>query len=245
MTLRRVSVEVATVWASPESPREIDAPAVAADPDMRAWTTTLDAAARLGLHGRTLTQLLHGEPVWELGTGLAGWLKIAAPWQPAPEDRRGYPGWIRAAHLGSPMDNPDSEAEIAAAIAPEAAGSVLAAARRYLGLTYLWGGTSPWGFDCSGLVHYCHRLAGMRIPRDAAAQRADAVPVQLGREQPGDLYFFATAAGVDHVGFVTGSGRMLHAPEGGSDGPAGDGHIEEALMTPDRRATLVAAGRYL
>lgn len=244
MTIRRVRVDVATVWASPESPREIDAPAVAADPDMKAWTTALDAGARRGLHGRTLTQLVRGEPVVELGSGPAGWMRVAAPWQPAPEDIRGYPGWVRAEHLASPVADPDSDPEIPATTAAEA-DSVLAAARRYVGLSYLWGGTSPWGFDCSGLVHYCHRLAGLRIPRDAAAQHADAVPVRLGKEQPGDLYFFATAGCVHHVGFVTDGGQMLHAPEDGSDGPAGDGHIEEAPMTADRRATLVAVGRYL
>ena len=84
--------------------------------------------------------------------------------------------------------------------------AVAAYAERFQGLVYLWGGTSPAGFDCSGLVHYSYRQAGVVVPRDSPDQALAVTPVPLGTEEPGDLYFFARDDGrIYHVGFVTGS----------------------------------------
>lgn len=244
MTRYAVRVAVATVWTSPDAPRPVDAPAVADEPDLTAWTDALDAAARLGLHGRTLTQLLADEPVQLVEAGPPGWVKVRAPWQPIPGHPDGYPGWIRAAHLGPPVDDSIGEpAPVTPAVAPERL-DLLTAAREFLGLRYLWGGMSRWGLDCSGLVHYCHRMAGVVVPRDADAQHIAAAPVPLGGERPGDLYFFATEGRVHHVGFVTSDGQVLHAPEGGGGAP-GEGRIEESPLAADRRATLVGAGTFL
>jgi gamma-D-glutamyl-L-lysine dipeptidyl-peptidase len=238
MTRRVVGVDVATVWTSPSAARPIDEPAVRDVPDPQAWVASLDAEARLGLHGRTLTQLLLGEPVDVHEETPDGWLSVSAPWQPAPEHEDGYRGWVRAAHV--------SESAVGVPAAPPGeirAGrlEVLAEARRFLGLQYLWGGMSPWGLDCSGLVHFANRRAGVVVPRDAYAQHAVTVAVPIDEAQPGDLYFFARQDGrVFHVGFVTGPQRMLHAPE-----TRGGGLIEEVLLPPERLATLVAAGRLL
>ncbi len=232
------AVDVATVWTSPDAPRPIDEPAVRDVPDPAAWVSRLDVETRLGLHGRTLTQLVRGEPVLVIAQGRDDWVEIAAPWQPAPEHDDGYHGWVRSAHLGDP--DPD--------VAPRPVGvipgdplAVVEEARRHRGLQYLWGGTSPWGLDCSGLVHVAYRRAGVVVPRDAYAQQAAAEPVALSEARPGDLYFFAREDGhVFHVGFVTGDLRMLHAPETG-----GGGLIEEAELAADRRAALASAGRFL
>ncbi len=237
MSRYRVTADVATGWASPDSPRPLDAPALADDPDPAAWVAALATPEdRRGLHGRTLTQLLAGEPA--LPVEEAGeWVRVSAPWQPAPNDTGGYLCWVRRAHLrpedGGPHPPPPPSPEIA----PDP-DSVLRYAHRFLGLEYLWGGTSPYGLDCSGLVHYCFRKAGIVVPRDSPAQQAAAEPVPLGQERPGDVYFFAAdGTRVTHVGFVTDRLRMLHAPEGTR-------YVEDAPLAPERRATLVSAGRF-
>lgn len=241
MTTYEVAVDVATGWTSPAGPRAVDAPAVADQPDLAAWTRSLDAAARLGLHGRILTQLVMGEPAILIEQA-GEWVLVAAPWQPAPEDARGYLCWVRRSHL--------VEADLPSPPAPANRIDVdkvqiVDFARQFLGLGYLWGGTSRWGFDCSGLVHLAYRAAGVVVPRDAAAQQAAAIPVAVEEAEVGDLYFFARDNRVHHVGFVTGPGRILHASENGSEGPPGGGRIEDAPLSAERRATLVACGRFL
>jgi cell wall-associated NlpC family hydrolase len=120
---------------------------------------------------------------------------------------------------------------------------VLNAAAQFLGLRYLWGGTSAWGLDCSGLAHLVFRAFGVLLPRDAHDQAAFVESVPLDEVRPGDLYFFARPGkAVYHVGFATrpvaadGTRWMLHAPEGGE-------LIEDAPLAPHRVETLVSAGR--
>jgi cell wall-associated NlpC family hydrolase len=226
------AVEAATVWTSPDAPRGIDAPALLDVPDLAAWTASLGAEERLGLHGRVDTQLSAGEPATLLCEH-DGWAHVAAPWQPSPKDSRGYPGWVRLSHLADDRVAPAApDAEI------DASGEDLVAfARRFVGLRYLWGGTSPHGVDCSGLVHLAFRAAGVVVPRDADAQWAAASRIEPADARPGDLYFFARSDGfVYHVGFVTGGGAMLHAPEGTE-------LVEEAPISTERRGRLVGVGR--
>lgn len=97
-----VAVPVATVWSSPDAPRDQDAPAVADRPDLVAWTSGLDAAGRLGLAGRTLTQGLLGEPV-RIRAERPGWVEVRLPWQRSGRDPDGYPGWMRRSHLAEPV----------------------------------------------------------------------------------------------------------------------------------------------
>lgn len=234
---RLVAVDVATVWSDPQAPRPIDAPAVADVPDLAAWTAALGVEERLGLHGRCETQLRHGEPVLVV-EDRGPWSRVAAPWQPSPDEPRGYPGWVRRAHLAADPGATALAARGPAARIPPTADAVLAFARSFLGLGYLWGGVSEWGLDCSGLVHLALRQAGLVVPRDAAPQCAAAEPVSRGSERPGDLYFFAGEDGyVYHVGFVTGRDQMLHAPEASHD-------VEDAPLSPRRLADLVAVGRF-
>ena len=98
MDVLRVGAPVATVWASPDAPRDLDAAAVADHPDLAAWLDGLSAEDRLGLHGRTLTQLVAGEPAQAVDVD-GDWVRVAAPWQPNPGDEAGYLGWVRRAHL--------------------------------------------------------------------------------------------------------------------------------------------------
>ena len=88
-----------------------------------------------------------------------------------------------------------------------------ALAERLIGVPYRFGGDSPQGFDCSGLVWYVYRELGVAVPRTAAEQRAAARHVDADDLKPGDLVFFYTPA--DHVGLYLGGGEFLHAPSSG------------------------------
>jgi cell wall-associated NlpC family hydrolase len=89
---------------------------------------------------------------------------------------------------------------------------VVRIARRYLGVPYRWGGMSPSGFDCSGLVAYAYGRLGVSLPHNAAALYGVGFTVPVARLQPGDLVFFS---GLGHVGIAVGSGRYIHAPQSG------------------------------
>jgi hypothetical protein len=242
----RVRVPVATLWRAPDSPRDLDEAAVRDDPDVQAWTRAMDDTGdegRLGLHGLVDSQLLAGEPVVVLDRQ-DGWWQVAAPWQPSSRHEAGYPGWLRAAHVALDADGPDRPV---ATVTPDEERPDLTAlgyAQRFLGLRYLWGGTSDAGVDCSGLVHRSWRALGVVLPRDAHDQAATVDPVPLDDVRPGDLYFFARPGrSVYHVGFVSrpvqddGTRWMLHAPESGSP------FVEDAPLARHRAETLVSAGR--
>jgi peptidoglycan DL-endopeptidase CwlO len=85
-------------------------------------------------------------------------------------------------------------------------------ALHYLGVPYLWGGASPAGFDCSGLVMYVYAQLGISLPHYAAAQYQLGTPVARSQLQPGDLVFFD---GLAHVGIYVGGGQVVHAPRTG------------------------------
>lgn len=91
---------------------------------------------------------------------------------------------------------------------------LVAEARKFLGLQYLWGGTSGFGFDCSGLTHTVYAHLGVTIPRDAGPQFAAGRRVAtVSGLRSGDLVFFRNTRGViHHVGMYVGRGRMIHSP---------------------------------
>jgi hypothetical protein len=86
--------------------------------------------------------------------------------------------------------------------------------RRFLGLPYTWGGTSSFGYDCSGFTQMLQRRRGVQMPRDAHRQEAweGVEPVEQASLQPGDLLFFGPdETKITHTGLYIGGGQFIHA----------------------------------
>lgn len=93
------------------------------------------------------------------------------------------------------------------------ANQIIANAKKHLGTPYLWGGTSPKGFDCSGLVQYVFQQSGIQLPRTTDQQVKVGTYVSKANLKPGDLVFLQNTyrQGVSHVGIYIGDGQMIHA----------------------------------
>lgn len=279
---RIISVSVATVWTSPDSPREKDRNALLNPVDIHGWFARMDDGDRLDLctGNRIQTQALYGTRVILLEER-GNWAKIAIPDQPTPKNPLGYPGWIPTCQLSPllpemeekrhgiamvtahktklystekeqgielsfltrlPILKPGEDwITVATPHGPrllrkedvtvfasegekgegqptgiEIGEALVKTAKRFLGLRYLWGGLSAYGYDCSGFVYSVYKAHGIIIPRDSSVQSEHGR--KIGRDEllPGDLLFFAHEEGkgrVHHVGMYIGDNRMIHSPD--------------------------------
>lgn len=110
-------------------------------------------------------------------------------------------------------------------------------AAKYLGVKYVWGGTTPDGFDCSGLVQYVMKSLGIDVSRTSQEQIKNGVAVSKGDLQPGDLVFFESNGDVHHVGIYVGNGMMIHAPR------TGDVVRYQSIETPYYQSEYAGARR--
>ena len=227
-----VRVPVANVWAAPNAGH------LPFDPHV--WpTSAVTVDQRLALVGHMPTQALYGERVLVLAQR-GDWSEIAVPDQPSPLNARGYPGWVRTWELGPAFAAPKvvtvktatlengtqigfgSQVPAGALPAadtralPHTRADLVKTAEQFLGLHYLWGGLSRWGYDCSGLTWAVYRTHGITIPRDADAQFAAGRPVAMSKLQPGDLLFYEHPV-VGHVAMYIGGGKMIEAPNSRSE----------------------------
>lgn len=100
---------------------------------------------------------------------------------------------------------------------PTLGEQMVAVAKTCLGIPYVWGGESPSGFDCSGLVYYVLKTLGHSPYRTASSQYKMGTYVSKDNLQPGDLVFFqgTSTSGISHVGIYVGDGQFIHAPHTG------------------------------
>jgi cell wall-associated NlpC family hydrolase len=160
-----------------------------------------------------------------------------APWYGI--DYAGISGWVLGEHLApatastitpatspqpatkpaptaAPVATPKPTAQPIVAPAPASGQgqAVVAVVLKYLGVPYVYGGTTPSGWDCSGFVGYVYKeAAGITLPRSAAQQYRAGTAVPVGQEQAGDIVFFADTfgPGITHDGIALGDGRFVHA----------------------------------
>jgi murein DD-endopeptidase len=118
-------------------------------------------------------------------------------------------------------------------IASQAAISALS----MVGTPYRYGGATPAGFDCSGLVYYAYLQAGLQVPRNTELQYQAVLPVPLQLAQRGDLLFFKIAGKVSHVAIYVDAEHFVHAPSSGKS-------VEVGSMDSDYyRRHFVGSGR--
>ncbi|MGE5561275.1 MAG: NlpC/P60 family protein [Chloroflexota bacterium] len=131
-----------------------------------------------------------------------GWVGVKLP--------DGRSGWLNASSVRLAADIKD-------AFPRGSATDIIATAKQYVGLAYLWGGTTGYGFDCSGLTQFAYRVNGYAIPRDADMQyNAGQVLNSRDELRPGDLVFFSTyKAGPSHVGIYMGNNLYVHSASSG------------------------------
>jgi cell wall-associated NlpC family hydrolase len=118
----------------------------------------------------------------------------------------------RAAPAGHPQ--PDERPVRHAEPAPTLGERASKIALRMVGTPYRWGGESPGGFDCSGLVRWAYGRVGVDLPHNSYALYGVGRRVSAGHMKPGDVLFFE---GLGHVGLYLDDGRMVHAPYSGKD----------------------------
>jgi len=147
-------------------------------------------------------------------TALRGMLALAVLLAAACASERNRP----TAPAGDAAPEPN-QTETAPARGPSNGNPVLervaATARQMIGAPYKYGGRTPRGFDCSGLVFYVYGEAGVTVPRTAREQLRASRSLALKEAAPGDLLFFKEKHKVSHVGIYLGGQRFVHAPSTG------------------------------
>lgn len=135
------------------------------------------------------------------GKAQPGWVGVMLP--------SGREGWVEAAAVAD-LGEWESSRECTA-------GNVIALARKFLGVPYMWGGISPKHFDCSGLTRFCFMMNGKQLPRDCSQQIKCGMPIpyDLSQMEPGDLVFFGNpdTGKPSHVGLYMGGGKFIHASQ--------------------------------
>jgi len=117
----------------------------------------------------------------------------------------GKKGWMNAKYFAT--------SKSAVTKVSNSVSSAISYGERFLGVPYVWGGTTPSGFDCSGFTSYVYRNAlGKSLPRTSAAQYTASKKISKSNLQAGDLVFFNTSGGgVSHVAIYAGNDKLLHA----------------------------------
>ena len=147
----------------------------------------------------------------QIATYQADFSRLSAQEQRAAVDLASSHTDNRASRADRPADTAAPSGPIVASSSAAQAAVDTAMAQR--GKPYVWAAAGPGSFDCSGLVQYAFRAAGVGLPHSSAAQAGMGQAVSRSQLQPGDLVFFYSP--ISHVGIYIGNGQMVHAPTSG------------------------------
>lgn len=141
---------------------------------------------------------------------------VRLPWESTlevdPDSAKDNPRWLRV-RLVDGQTAWVQRGDVGQKSAPLSIEETLQLARKFLGITYTWGGVSSFGFDCSGFTQMLVRQRGIEMPRDADLQAgwSGVTPVDRKDLQPGDLLFFGSSASrITHTGMYLGQGEFIH-----------------------------------
>jgi cell wall-associated NlpC family hydrolase/nucleoid-associated protein YgaU len=178
----------------------VPAPAVVAQTASR-QTTNVAAAQRSAAQSTLAQAKPAAKPVAQAKP--AAPVAQAAP-KPAAAQAASKPNTLSAAAVSAPVS-----------VSGAGGSAVVSSAMKYLGARYVFGGTSPAGFDCSGFVWYVHKMLGKSVSRGLWGQLNGGPRIAVSALQPGDTVFFANTymPGLSHAGIYIGGGRFIHASD--------------------------------
>jgi cell wall-associated NlpC family hydrolase/nucleoid-associated protein YgaU len=185
----------------------VPAPSVAAAPSTTTRATTNVAAAQRPAAQSTLAQ---AKP-----QAAAQARPAAKPQAPAAQSRPAQVAQAKPQARPNQLSAAAVSAPVSVVTGGAGGGAVVSAAMKHLGARYVFGGTSPAGFDCSGFVWYVHKALGKPVSRGLWGQLNGGPRIALSALQPGDTVFFANTymPGLSHAGIYIGGGRFIHASD--------------------------------
>ncbi|WAH39327.1 NlpC/P60 family protein [Alicyclobacillus dauci] len=188
--------------------------------------TALSIAAPVAM-ADTQHTVQSGETLWKIAQRFQTTTSILENLNPLINPDILYPGeviQIPSTVVANPASTTSSNSSTASSnstasstnSAPSKASAIIATAKGFLGTPYVWGGTAPSGFDCSGFVQYVYGQNGVTLPRTSTEQSTVGTSITQAALQPGDLVFFADTwkAGVSHVGIYLGNRQFIEESSG-------------------------------
>ena len=157
-----------------------------------------------------------------IGVAESSWYKVSYNGQEGyvSSDYMRYvsgPGGVVGSGSGTSGGGASSETAPEVSTASTEGEKIVETAKKYLGVPYVWAGTSPSGFDCSGLVYYVYKECGYSVYRTAASLYQNGVAVDRSELQPGDVICFTNSgySYIGHTGIYIGNDQFIHASSGG------------------------------
>ena len=167
-------------------------------------SSTVNLRSEANTSSSILTSLSNGTAVTITGVS-GGWYKVSV---------NGKSGYIKADYISTSVSSSTNMASYSGLSAKRTA--VLDYAAKFLGVPYVYGGSTPSGFDCSGFTSYVYKNTVCSIERVAQAQFDTTTRVSRDELLPGDLVFFGSSAySISHVGIYVGDDEFIHAPHTG------------------------------